>query len=211
MPKIDVYNQKGEKVANLKLNPAIFAVKERPDIVHQAVLYQLALKRAPIANTKTRSEVRGGGRKPWRQKGTGRARAGSIRSPLWKGGGVVFGPTSERNFKKKMPKKMKRLAIFSVLSNKVKSNKLLLLDKIEFKEIKTKLAEEMLSKLPIKEGTILFVLSKMEPKFLLSANNLPYLKVISVSNLNVIDLLKYDFLIFTVDAIKKLEERYIKE
>jgi large subunit ribosomal protein L4 len=210
MPQITVYNQKGEKVGTTTLDPTIFAVPERPDLIHQAVVYQMSAERRPIADTKTRAEVRGGGRKPWRQKGTGRARVGSIRSPIWRGGGVVFGPTKKRNFKKKMPKKMRNLALFSALSNKLKTKKIILLDGLEFKNIKTKQVEEMLNKLPIKEGTILLVLPKLEPKIILSCHNLPYLKAITTPVLNVIDVLKYDWLIFTKDALKKIEEIYLK-
>lgn len=209
--KIAVYNQKGEKVGMASLNPAIFALPEKPDLIKQAVLYQMAGKREPIASTKTRGEVRGGGRKPWRQKGTGRARAGSIRSPIWRGGGVVFGPRKERNFKKEMPKKMRRLALFSALSNKLKEGKIILLDKLEFKEIKTKQVEEMLNKLPIKEGTILLATEKLDPKVELSCSNLPYLKTLSPKSLNLIDLLKYDWLILTKEALKKIEETYISK
>jgi large subunit ribosomal protein L4 len=210
MSQITVYNQKGEKVGTTALDPTIFSVPERPDLIHQAVVYQMAAERRPYASTKTRAEVRGGGKKPWRQKGTGRARAGSIRSPIWRGGGIVFGPTKERNFKKKMPKKMRNLALFSALSNKLKANQIILLDKLEFKNIKTKQVEEMLNKLPIKEGTILLVLPKLEPKIMLSCHNLTYLKVITVPFLNVVDVLKYDWLLFTKDALKQIGEIYLK-
>jgi len=210
MPKVTVYNQKGEKVGTISLNPNLFAVPEKPDLIHQAVVYQQTAGRKSIASTKTRAEVRGGGRKPWRQKGTGRARAGSIRSPIWRGGGVVFGPTKERNFKKEMPKKMRRLALFSALSNKLKTNKMILLDKLEFKDIKTKQVEKMLNKLPIKEGTILTVTSKLDPKVELSCHNLPYLKTLQANALNIVDILKYDWLLLTEETVKKIEETYLK-
>lgn len=211
MPQIKVYNQKGEAVGKVNLNPSIFEVPERPDLIHQAVLYQLAAARKPIAHTKTRAEVRGGGKKPWRQKGTGRARASTIRSPLWRGGGITFGPTKERNFKKKMNKKMRRLALFSALTDKAKENKIILLDKIEFKEIKTKRVEEMLNKLPIKQGIILLVTDKLDPKLELSCGNLPYLKTLPYNSLNVYDILKYDFILTTKEAIKKIEEQYLTQ
>jgi len=161
------------------------------------------------AKTKTRAEVRGGGRKPWRQKGTGRARVGSIRSPIWKGGGVVFGPTPKES-KIKMSKKMRRKALFSALSNKLKTNKLILLDKIQIDHIKTKTAEKILNKLPIKEGKILLVLPKFNPKVVLSFRNLPYLKTVEVGSLNIVDVLEYDYLILLQDALLDFESKYLK-
>lgn len=209
MKEIAVYNQKGEKIGQTDLNPAIFGVEERPDLVHQAVVYQLAAERQQTAVTKTRAEVRGGGKKPWRQKGTGRARAGSIRSPLWRGGGVVFGPRPGRNYQKKMPKKMLRLALFSALSNKLNTNGIILLDKLEFKEAKTKLVEKMLNKLPIKEGKILLILSKLDPKVELSCRNLPYIETQLANSLNIRDILKSDYLILTKEALAVIEKTYL--
>lgn len=210
MTKATIYNQNGSKVEQVNLNPAIFAVPEKIDLIHQAVLYQQAALRQPSASTKTKAEVRGGGRKPWRQKGTGRARAGSIRSPIWRGGGIVFGPRKDRTFKKEMPKKMRRLALFSALSNKLKTNKLILLDKLEFKNIKTKQVEEMLNKLPIKEGTVLLVLPELDPKVELSTHNLPYMKTLLFNSLNILDIITYDWLILTKEALKKIEETYLR-
>jgi len=209
MPKLTIYNQKGESVGKIGLNPAVFGVPDKPDLVHRAVVYQMAVERQFNADTKTRSEVRGGGRKPWRQKGTGRARAGSIRSPLWRGGGVVFGPQAGKKVSIKMSKKMRRLALLSALSNKLRTNGIILLDKIEFKKIKTKLVEEMLHKLPIKEGTILMLLPRLDPKIELSCKNLPYLKTQLTDSLSIIDILKYDYLLLTKDALKKIEERFL--
>jgi len=209
MTKLTIYNQKGESVGEIGLNPAVFDVPDKPDLVHRAVVYQMAAERQFNADAKTRSEVRGGGRKPWRQKGTGRARAGSIRSPLWRGGGVVFGPQAGKKTSIKMPKKMRRLALLSALSNKLRTNGIILLDKIEFKKIKTKLVEEMLHKLPIKEGTILMLLPHLDPKIELSCRNLPYLKTQLTDSLNIIDILKYDYLLLTKDALKKIEERFL--
>ena len=136
--KYQVYNSKAEKVSEVELNPAIFELAINPGLVHQAAQAQLANRRKVLAHTKDRSEVRGGGRKPWRQKGTGRARHGSIRSPLWKGGGVTFGPTKDRNFSKKINKKMKRKALFMCLTDRAKDQNLILLDKFEIKDNKTK-------------------------------------------------------------------------
>uniref|UniRef100_A0A7V3J9R5 Large ribosomal subunit protein uL4 n=1 Tax=candidate division CPR3 bacterium TaxID=2268181 RepID=A0A7V3J9R5_UNCC3 len=211
MPKLTIYNQKGEVVGKINLNPAVFDVPDKPDLVHRAVVYQMAVERQFNADTKTRGEVRGGGRKPWRQKGTGRARAGSIRSPLWRGGGVVFGPQAGKKTSIKMPKKMRRLALLSALSNKLRTNGIVLLDKIELKKIKTKLVEEMLNKLPIKEGTVLMLLPRLDPKIELSCRNLPYLKTQLTDSLSIIDILKYDYLLLTKDAIKKIEERFLNQ
>lgn len=211
MNKLNIYNQKGETVGKVSLNPTIFDVPEKLDLVKQAIVYQMASDRQAHAKTKTRAEVRGGGRKPWRQKGTGRARAGTIRSPLWRGGGIVFGPTGKEAYAKKMPKKARRLALFSALSNKVETNKVVLLDKLELKTIKTKQVGEMLNKLPIKEGSILLVLPKLEPKIQLSVRNLPYLKMLLANSLNIVDVLKYDYLLLTKDALKKIEETYLSK
>ena len=209
--KVDVYNQKGEKTAKMELNPAIFGVTKYDHLINQAAIFQMANERRATAKTKTKGEVRGGGRKPWRQKGTGRARAGSSRSPIWKGGGVTFGPTGNENYKKKMPKKMRQFALFATLSNKVRANEVIVLDKIEFKNIKTKQVNEMLNLLPAKEGTFLYVYSIAKPKILLSMKNLPYLTALSVSALNIVDILKYKFLLIEKETIKKIEEIYQKK
>jgi len=208
--KLTVYNQKGEAIDKISLNPAVFGVPEKPDLVHRAVVYQMSVERQFNADTKTRSEVRGGGRKPWRQKGTGRARAGSIRSPIWRGGGVVFGPRTEKGKAKKMSKKMRTMALLSALSNKFKMNGIVLLDKIEFNKIRTKLVEEILHRLPIKEGTILMLLPHFDSKLELSCRNLPYIKTQLVNSFNIIDVLKYDYLLLTKDALKKIEERFLR-
>lgn len=211
MPKITIYNQKGEKKGAITLNPKIFEISERPSLIHRVVISKQANARKPIASVKTRSEVSGGGKKPWKQKGTGRARAGSIRSPLWRGGGVIFGPSASRNFKKQIPQKMVQKAMISALSIKFKSGKIIMLDKIDFEKIATSQVEKMLAKLPIKEGTILLVLPKLDPKIILSCSNLPYFKVSVVSALNLLDLLKYDYLILTKEATGLVEKMYLKE
>ena len=207
--KISVYTQKGEKKTTILLNPKLFDININQNLFHQVVTSELSNKRLAIASTKTRAEVRGGGRKPWKQKGTGRARVGSIRSPLWRGGGITFGPLSNRNFKKQISSKMRRLVVLASLSNKFKLDKLILLDKIEFNKIKTKEVEKIFTKLPIKEGTILVVLPEIEPKFVLSASNLPYLKTVSVNSLNLLDILKYDFLVLTKESLKLIEKKYL--
>ena len=208
--EIAVYNQNGEKVGKVSLKPEIFAVEDKDELLTQVVLAILANQRQAKAKTKTRAEVRGGGKKPWRQKGTGRARAGSIRSPLWRGGGVVFGPTGEENYQKIIPKKMRQLALFYALSNKAKANEIVVLDKIDFPRIKTKQVEEMLNKLPVIEGTFLYVYDKLNPKVFLSMNNLPYFKMVSLNSLNLIDVLNYQWLLLEKETLKKLEEKYTK-
>jgi len=208
MLSVNIYNQKGEIIGKTQLDEKIFGVALNHDLVKQAVDTQMANARSVVAHSQGKGEVRGGGRKPWRQKGTGRARHGSIRSPLWKGGGVTFGPRNQSNYSKKMPKKMRNMALFSALSNKLKTNAIVLLDKIDFKNIKTKQAEEMLNKLPIKEGNILLISPKLEPKVELSFRNLSYMKTLLVNNLNIVDVLKYNILLFTKDTIKAIEEHF---
>jgi len=205
---VPVYNQKGEVVNQAVLNPALFGVKERRDLLHRAVVYQRAAQRGhSSASTKTRAEVRGGGKKPWKQKGTGRARAGSIRSPLHRGGGVVFGPSPAKNFIHQMPKKMRRLALFSALSNKLKTGNLLLLDKLEIKG-KTKMMAKLIQQLPIKGGKVLFILPEPNPKIELAVRNLPYAKTLLIHSLNIVDLLNHDYLVLTKEAVTKIEKVY---
>ena len=160
MISVNTYNQKGEKIGKTSLNPKVFGINPKSNLVTQVVNAYLTNQRKAMAKTKTKAEVRGGGRKPWRQKGTGRARAGSIRSPIWRGGGIIFGPTGKENYTKQIPSKIKKLALLSVLSNKVQTNNLILLDIIEFKNIKTKDAQVMFQNLPAKSGTFLFMTEK---------------------------------------------------
>lgn len=206
--KVPVYNMKGKKEGTMTL-PEIFSVEIKPHLVHKAMLWQLKKSKVSTAHSKTRSERRGGGRKPWRQKGTGRARAGSLRSPIFRKGGVVFGPTSEKKFAIKMPKKEKRLALHSVLSDKVLEKKLVVLDKLKFTQIKTKKMENLLSKLKIL-STALLVLDKKDEKIGKSAKNIPYLKLASVSNLNILDLLDFEYLLTTKKDIAKIQEVFGK-
>jgi len=193
----------------IELSDSIFGVEPNDHAIYLSVKSYLANQRQGTSKSKERGEVRGGGKKPWKQKGTGRARVGSIRSPLWRGGGITFGPLSNRNFKKQISSKMRRLVVLASLSNKFKLDKLILLDKIEFNKIKTKEVEKIFTKLPIKEGTILVVLPEIEPKFVLSASNLPYLKTVSVNSLNLLDILKYDFLVLTKESLKLIEKKYL--
>jgi large subunit ribosomal protein L4 len=209
MIKVKVYNTEGKEVGEEKLKPEIFEVKIKPSLVQQAVVTQLANRRLVLAHTKTKGEVRGGGRKPWKQKGTGRARVGSIRSPLWRGGGVIFGPRKNRNFKLKMNKKAKRKALFMTLSDKVNEKKLVLLDKLELAKIKTKEFLKTLSKLPVK-NTILVVLPKQDEKIIKSSHNLPYVSCLLADSLNVYDILRHEYLLMPKDALKVIEKTYLK-
>jgi large subunit ribosomal protein L4 len=208
--KIAVLNQKGETVSDTLLPKEIFEVPMNADLVHQVVSAQIANKRQKIAKTKDRAEVRGGGKKPWRQKGTGRARHGSIRSPLWKGGGVTFGPRPERVLKKKVTKKMKRKALFMVLSAKAKDKQILVLDNLELERPKTKLMAEILNKLFLKEGTGLVVLPKKEDNLIKSTRNIEGAKPLSAKDLNILDLLSYKYLLMPKDAIKVIKETFLK-
>jgi large subunit ribosomal protein L4 len=208
--KANVYNQKGEQVSEVLLPKEIFGVEMNRDLVHQVVSAQIANKRQKIAKTKDRAEARGGGRKPWRQKGTGRARHGSIRSPLWKGGGVTFGPRPERVLKKKITKKMKRKALFMVLSAKAKDKQVLVLDNLKLDRPKTKLMAEILNKLFLKQGTGLVVLPGKEDNLIKSTRNIKGAKPLSAKDLNAFDLLSYKYLLMPKDAIKVIKETFLK-
>ncbi len=207
MIKVKLHNQEGQEIGEQKLNPKIFDVEVNEDLVHQVVVAQMANSRQVLAHAKDRSEVRGGGRKPWKQKGTGRARHGSTRSPIWIGGGVTFGPTKERNFSKKINKKMKKKALFMCLSDKVANKKLLVLDKLEIPEAKTKILKSVLNKLPL-EKKALVVLEKRDDKISKSISNLKDYKALRADSLNVLDVLKYDNLVLTVKGLKKIEETF---
>jgi len=232
--KTNIYNQKAEAVGELGLSDKVFGVPENQGLIHQAVVAQMANRRQVLAHTKDRSEVRGGGKKPWKQKGTGRARAGSNRSPIWIGGGVTFGPRKDRNFKKKINKKMRQKAILMVLSDRIRNNNFAILDKLEVKEYKTKIFNGILEGLEKvfnkasekkansgkkgeknekkkdkkKKRSILIINIHNDGKIRYSGRNLPGVEIINLENINIVDLLKYRDLILTVDSIKKLEERY---
>ena len=192
------------QVINPRLKEEIFGVELRPHLLHQAVTMQLNNRRAGTASTKTKGFVRGGGKKPWRQKGTGRARAGSIRSPLWVGGGTIFGP-QPRDYSYRMPKKARREALLSALSLKKKEGKIIVLHTLELPEAKTKLMRQMLQELQVKSALIL--LPQADEKVALSARNLPNVKTLRVEGLNVYDLLRYEHLIMTEGALRLIEER----
>jgi len=206
MPKIDVYNIEGKKVSDVELNDEIFGIEPNESIVHSVLVNYLANQRQGTQSTKTRAEVRGGGRKPWRQKGTGRARQGSIRAPQWIKGGIAFGP-KPRSYKYRVNKKERRLAIKSVLSSKVLESKLVVVDKIEMKEIKTKIMINTLSNLKV-TGKTLIMLPEKNENIQKSSRNIEGVKTTLVNTINVYDLLKYRNLVVTLDTVKKLEEVY---
>jgi large subunit ribosomal protein L4 len=212
---VKVYNQEGKEVGQADLPAEIFDVKMNKNLVHQAMVTQMANSRQVLAHTKDRSEVRGGGRKPWRQKGTGRARHGSIRSPIWRGGGVTFGPTKERVFAKKINKKMKRQALLMILSSKVKDKEMILLDKLEIAEAKTKKIMEVINNLKTKlkknlEKGTLIVLPAADQKIIRASKNIPKIKTIRADSLNVLDILSSRYLLMPQGAIEIIKQTYLK-
>lgn len=207
MPIVDLYNMSGEVVGDINLNDDIFGVEINQNAVHLAVINQLANKRQGTQSTKTKSEVRGGGRKPWKQKGTGRARQGSIRSAQWIKGGIVLGP-KPRSYRYTLPKKLKRLALKSALSSKVAENEMFVLDELNFENIKTKQMISVLGNLKI-DTSVLVLLSDKNETVEKSARNIPGVKTTFVNTINVFDILKYDKFIMTKDALSKVEEVYI--
>ena len=206
MPKVDVYDLKGKKVSDIELQDSVFGITPNENIVHSVLVNYLANQRQGTQSTKTRSEVSGGGKKPWRQKGTGRARQGSTRAPQWIKGGIALGP-KPRSYKYTVNKKERRLAIKSILSSKVLEKELTVVDKLEVKEIKTKTMVEALKSLKV-EGKTLIVLPESNKNVLMSSRNIEGVKTIVANNINVFDLLKYTNLILSVDTVKKLEEVY---
>lgn len=205
--KAPLYNQNGEKKGDVALSKDIFGVEASEGLVHSYLVYQMTNARSVLAHTKTRADVRGGGRKPYRQKGTGRARQGSTRNPHMEGGGVAFGPRNDRNFSLMMPKKMRRKALFTLLSNKAKSDKLAILEKFELDAPKTKLFAALVAKLPV-ERRVLIVHDREEQMLKQSAKNLGNAKVITSSYLNPSDLLNHDFLLLSKKALENLESTY---
>ena len=206
MPKVDVYDIKGKKVSDVELNENVFGIEPNENIVHEVLVNYLANQRQGTQSTKTRAEVSGGGRKPWRQKGTGRARQGSIRAPQWFKGGIALGP-KPRSYRYTVNKKEKRLAIRSVLSSKVLENELKVVDKLELKEIKTKSMVKAFADLKV-EGKTLVILPEKNLNVQASTNNIKDAKVILANEINIYDLLKYNNLVLTLDTVKKIEEVY---
>ena len=206
MPKVDVYDINGKKVSDVELAENIFGIEPNEAIVHSVLTNYLANQRQGTQSTKTRAEVRGGGKKPWRQKGTGRARQGSIRAPQWIKGGIALGP-KPRSYRYTVNKKERRLAIKSLLSSKVIEKELTVVDKLELNEIKTKTMVKALSDLKI-EGKTLIVLPENNKNVLMSSRNIEGVKTITLNNINVFDLLKYNNLVLPLDTVKKIEEVY---
>ncbi|MBN1325374.1 50S ribosomal protein L4 [Candidatus Falkowbacteria bacterium] len=209
MAKVKVYNLDGKEVEQLELDPKIFEIEANPALVHQVIEVQRANSRLKLAHTKTRGEVRGGGKKPWRQKGTGRARHGSIRSPLWIGGGITFGPRNEREYGKKINKKMRKKALFMTLSDKVKEKCFIVVDNLTLPEIKTKKFYAILEKLPMKGiSSTLVVLKAKDENINKSARNIKKVKTILADSLNVYDILKYNFLLIDKEGVQKIIDTY---
>ncbi|WP_404446957.1 50S ribosomal protein L4 [Sutcliffiella horikoshii] len=204
MPKVALYNQAGANVGEVELADAVFGIEPNNSVLFDAIVMQRASQRQGTAKVKGRSEVAGGGRKPWRQKGTGRARQGSIRSPQWRGGGIVFGPTP-RSYSYKLPKKVRRLAIKSALSSKVLENELLVLEGLAFDAPKTREMTSVLKGLEINRKALI-VTADADENVALSARNIPGVTVVTVTGVNVLDVVNHDKVIFTKDAVQKLEE-----
>ena len=205
MANVSVYNMEGKEVGTLELNDAVFGVEVNEHLVHLAVVAQLANKRQGTQKAKTRSEVSGGGRKPWRQKGTGHARQGSTRSPQWKGGGVVFAPTP-RDYTIRLNKKEKRAALKSALTSRVQENKLIVVDELKFDEIKTKNFKQVMDNLKVSKGLV--VINENDKNVVMSAKNMPTVNTTLTSTLNVYDVMKAGTVVLTKDAVKTIEEVY---
>ena len=202
-----LFNQSGEEIGKVELPDRIFNVKVNPDLVHQVVLAQTANERKPLAHAKGRGEVRGGGKKPWRQKGTGRARHGSIRSPIWKGGGVTHGPLKEKDYSKKINKKSRQKALFMALSSKVRDGELKVVDSLELTEAKTKTMKGILERIAGK-GSVLLVQPDSNQKLVKASRNLPFAKTARADSLNVKDVLEKKLLILMKDSIPVIEKTY---
>ncbi len=213
---IKIYNQKAETIGKKQVNAKIFGLELQESLVHQAVVAQRANMRQVLTHTKGRAEVRGGGKKPWQQKGTGRARAGSNRSPLWKGGGVTFGPNKNRNYKKNINKKMKRNALFMLLSDRLKDEQLYAIDKLEIKEFKTKVVDNILQSFERmqtkkEKRSFLIINDLSDDKIKYSTRNLKGVKIINLDNINILDLITFDKILITEKSIDKLTELYISK
>lgn len=214
--KAEVYNQSGEKTGEVELSERIFAVEKiKPEVVHEVVVSLLASRRNVVAHSKTRGEVRGGGKKPWQQKGTGRARVGSIRSPLWRGGGITFGPRSHRNWQRSVNKKVKTLGLFSVLTDKAKSGQLLVLENLTLPSSKTR---ELAGKIkglqaafPSLGKKLVLVIPDKEKDIVRAGKNLPHIKLMAASSLNILDLLAAAGVIVLKDALSAIEKTYLRK
>lgn len=207
MPNVPVYSIEGKEAGNMALTDAMFNVKPVSTVIHEVVVGLRANARKSIANTKTRGEVSGGGKKPWKQKGTARARAGSSRSPIWVGGGITFGPTSERNFSVKINKKLKKKALFMGLTDKVLSNKLFVLEAVNVSMPKTKVMAELVKLLPI-DRNALIIGPGAQPELMRMVRNLSNIKLVTVQSVNLLDVLTYRTIIFLKDAVPAFERVY---
>lgn len=208
--KVKLYNQKAESTGEIQLPKEIFEIKMNNDLVHQVAVSQTWNRKQKTAHAKDRSEVRGGGRKPWRQKGTGRARVGSIRSPIWRGGGVTFGPRTDKILKKAIPIKMRRKALLMVLSSKAEDKSLLILDELKIEKPKTKEMFSILNKLFLKKGSGLVVLPEKDDKIIKSINNIEKADTIQAKDLNVLDMLNYKYIIMPKASIKVIKDTFLK-
>lgn len=213
--KLKIYNQEAEAVKDLELSPTIFAVEPNQELLHQAIVAQASNERQVLAHVKDRSEVSGGGRKPWRQKGTGRARAGSSRSPIWIGGGVTFGPRKERNFTKRINQKMKQKAIFMALSDRIKNNSFAIINRLELEDYKTKQALAIINNFEekvfsTKRRSLLIITDSKDEKLKYSVKNLEQVKLINIASINLLDILAYRYLLITESALETFTKRYLK-
>ncbi len=204
MTKIDIVKRDGTKESTLEL-PALFTASVKKELLHQAVVSYLANSRQSNAHTKTRGEISGGGRKPWKQKGTGRARAGSSRSPIWVGGGITFGPRSTANFTKRLPDKMKRLALSMALSAKTAANKIIVVEEFSVTEPKTKLVAQLISTIAPEAKSVLIVVEQYSPDLLRAIRNVPSAAIVTVNELNTYDILSFETVVFTKQAIAAIE------
>lgn len=208
MKKIDVYNIEGKKIADVSLNEAVFGVEKNDALVHQVYVAQAANRRSGSAHTKIRSDVRGGGRKPWKQKGTGNARTGSIRNPIWRGGGITFGPLKNRNFTKKINVKMKQKALLAALSDKVRADKVRVVDSLKLEDKKTKVIVGMVNGIGINEKSAIIGFSPEEAGGHIAARNITKVNALETDQLNVYDVLNAEYLVLSKDSLKQLEAKY---
>jgi len=213
--KINIYNQKGEKTSTLELPKEVFGVEVNNDLIHQIIVSQRANKRQGNAHTKDRSEARGGGRRPWRQKGTGRARHSSIRSPIWTGGGVTFGPRNEKVFSKRIPKKMRRKALFMILTSKAQEKSIVVLDKIELKESKTKLMAQLISNLrknikELEKGSILIALPNKSEDLVRAGRNIPKVQMIQAKDLSPLQAMNFKHILMPKESINVIKQTFVK-
>ncbi len=203
--QLPLYEISGKSLKKIKIADLFWHIKPNPALIHQVVTAQLANERQSNAHTKTRAQVAGGGRKPWRQKGTGRARAGSIRSPLWRGGGITFGPLTKNNYHKRLTKKMRQQALLIAINDKLVNQKIIIVKEITIEAPKTRHMVALLNNLPSKDGSVLLILPKFEPAIEVAAANLPYLKVVRANSLNPYDVLNHDYLLTTQEGFKAIE------